>query len=1424
MVRIAPFLLVPILLGAPLAPAKAARAQDENPVYVDDSPTAEEVLGQLPRLIAQDNLSEAVSVLQRLLDDEPARLVQDEGDPALYHSVRARVHDAILASDVLLERYRFVQEPLANRLLEEGAHQDVHRSLFLTPSGFDAGLRLASREFEKGNFALAARILIHLESHPDFKLDAERAMQAARLLAQVAPFAHDEGVRTKAVEFAQAAGLGDEITRASLAFVTPPASALVSSTGLEEPGPPFTPGQLLPRPLRSASLDEARGPTSAGASLLRGQRLAAARPEPWVMPVLAGDLVIVNDLESVSAWDRLTLERRWRFVPARDEELTTFDFAIQNSRRGVDTSAQDSASVVAHGGIVLALTHTTEGSRPSTPVLNAIDIETGEIVWSRLPAQFKGEWREAQITGTPVIEGDTAVLNLFVFSPLRRVMSAYMAGIDLYTGDVRWSTLLGTAGISPSQRISRRAHLGVADQGVIYRTDPIGIAAALQARTGEPVWIRRLAPEETYAGNYNEPWRQSAPIVLEDRVIALAPDRMTLDVYDRATGERLAQREASELGWPDYLLGVGELVVGVGAELAVLPAMEVDSAEPKMIALPVDVADGRVRAAGHRLLVPTERGVRLIDPKAPETEGRSITLDYPGAPVAVGDQLLVADGSYLHAYLPWETAERALRERMQQNRDDPDLALTYAELAYRAGVIERIPQAADAALEAIRSLAGSERAESARQRLYDSLSAMLTADLAGGGSLVSARSLSNRQRGELIERLGRAAATPDERVGYHMERGRLARLEREWKDAVSAYQDILLDDELAEARHIEGRHSQRAEIAASQAIEGIVRDHPSTYNDFDDEARDAFRALTAGESPPDPIALEQLARRYPVARITPEALLLASDLYSARGETDRAIGVLENALAAMRTLTGKRAPRDAIAGEIAGRLVSELAANERLFQASRTLGSITAERPRLELTRGGSPLDKEAFARDLAERLAGLSRRPRVGSRVSDLAQLLPGWKPAEVLSTSGPSPHDHLLLYSETKEKLALFGLHAGRDPGAEPNLEALGLEPGGPLRPIWTRDVAKDADAHLVRYEPSMAMILWGTNESAELEAIDAVTGEPLWRTPPFGTLFDNEPERRRTGLVETPLDGPTRLSDLMVTVGSRCVAIVERTGRAAIFDRVTGEIVWAEELGVPVVYEAAMDAGVLVIVGERPGAPRPGEATGARPVLAAYDVAQNRTLYVDDDLGSLPRWVRVGRSGLALVGLDGGVIAIDPKRATQLWSVDDPAVRMTGDAWMLSDRAIVMGPDRQLWQIRLATGDLRDAPLEDLSRVGEASRITLTERDTGEAVFSTDRGLMIFDTFGSLVGGDAAGGARRAVPPSMGQEFAIMLEAEGPLHPESGSIYALSVLDAENGMLVSRSNLRLLEEPESLTLIDGYIVVGADHATLVYEASPR
>ena len=100
-------------------------AQDVLPVYVDDSPTAEEVLAQLPRLVAQENIAEAASNIQKLLDDEPARLVAHAEDADLYQSVRQRMHEALAASPALLERYRLTQEPRARRLLDEDRVAEV---------------------------------------------------------------------------------------------------------------------------------------------------------------------------------------------------------------------------------------------------------------------------------------------------------------------------------------------------------------------------------------------------------------------------------------------------------------------------------------------------------------------------------------------------------------------------------------------------------------------------------------------------------------------------------------------------------------------------------------------------------------------------------------------------------------------------------------------------------------------------------------------------------------------------------------------------------------------------------------------------------------------------------------------------------------------------------------------------------------------------------------------------------------------------------------------------------------------------------------------------------------------------------------------------------------------------------------------------
>ncbi|MCA9271877.1 MAG: PQQ-binding-like beta-propeller repeat protein [Phycisphaerales bacterium] len=1412
-IRAASRALVLLIATGPIA------AQEAVPVYVDDSPTAEEVLAQLPRLLAQESVAEAASNIQKLLDDEPDRLVADGDDPDLYQSVRERMHSALVGSPALLERYRLTQEPRARKLLEEGRFDEVERSFLMTRSGAEAALSLAEQEFESAQFHAAMRTIAQLSAHPDIVADRDLSARCARLLVRLTPYAGGDESRRLALAFAERAGIADEITPEAMRPIEAPPSARLRSVGVSEQGPAFTPGELLARPLRSSPI---AGPVSlADASLIRGQRLTSGEPRPWTLPVLAGDVVLLNDGNRLTAWDRLTLERLWQYEPDANAMRSSIEVPGRFQRRIGENEIRDATVVAAAGGVAVGVL-IPSGSRAENinPELHAVSLESGEGIWSLVPSRLRSDWADAVFSGPPVIVEGTVVTGVFQFSPLRRVMSAYIAGIDLYTGELRWSSLVGTAGVAPSQRIEHTAHLITEREGIVYRTDPIGIVAAVEAHSGRPIWLRKVSVRDAFSGRSRDDWEQPAPVVTGDRLIALSPDQLEVQVFEASSGRLIGERAASLLGWPEYLLSFAGRVICVGAEITVVRAEGILSEEPATLKVSrAERAPGRVRLAGGTLMIPAHTGVMLVDPATPETPYRRISLDYPGAPIGVGDQLIIADNAFVHTYLPWTTAEASLRERMDASPDDPDVALTFAELAYRAGALELIPDAAGRALGAINRLGGSEKAGEARKRLYDSLIAMLTADIASSSTLAPAQEFNLGLRADLIDLLGQSARTPTERVGSLMELGRLGEMQKQWDEATQAYQAVLLDDELATAQHIRGRHRQRAQLAATAAVRSIVHDHPRAYAAFDEQAASTLKALTGEGSVADPASLETLAARYPVARVAPEALLTASNLYLADGRVDRSISALERGLAAMETQNERRWPTDAIAGEIAGRLISALADHDRLFAASQTLARLRSEHPTLKLTNMGNPLDGVQLADLFAQRLATLARLPHVDGPPVEIGQTFIGWDVMQPLSTSGLVATNHLVLYSRALGQMALFGMHS--EPTEQLAFDAdevLGEAPGA-LRPIWSRSAPSGGEPVLLRLEPAWAILMWGRNETARLELIDTVTGRTRWQSTAFGELFDEEPERRRTGVVETPLDGPCRLSDLMIVFDDRSVAIVERTGRVAVFDLASGEAVWTQTLDVPVVYEAALAGGVLALAGERPADIQAGDRPGVVPLLAVYDVHSRETLQLNDELASLLRWVRVDVSGDVIAGLDRGVISIEPRSGATQWLVDDPAVRLSGDAWLMHDRVVVLGPDPQIWQIDTRTGSLRDAPLEDLGRVGGSARIDAREGTAGETVFSTDHGLVVFNEHGALIGGDATSGMTAVLPPVPGDGVYAMLQTEGRIHPDEGEIYRLWMLDARTGVIKGQADLHLLHGPESLVLLDGAIIIGTDGATLVY-----
>ena len=168
------------------APPGVFGGQQANPVYVDDSPAAADTFVRVREHVSAGNLDEAVRILQVLLDDQPDRLVVSGTDPDLFVNVRGAVNDLLLASPKLLERYRAMFGPRAERQLSEGQTDVVERSLMLTPSGLDAVLRLSQLAMEDARFEHARQLLEQADKHPD--RTGDRAKLASQMMTTLARY------------------------------------------------------------------------------------------------------------------------------------------------------------------------------------------------------------------------------------------------------------------------------------------------------------------------------------------------------------------------------------------------------------------------------------------------------------------------------------------------------------------------------------------------------------------------------------------------------------------------------------------------------------------------------------------------------------------------------------------------------------------------------------------------------------------------------------------------------------------------------------------------------------------------------------------------------------------------------------------------------------------------------------------------------------------------------------------------------------------------------------------------------------------------------------------------------------------------------------------------------------------------------------
>ncbi len=1371
-----------------LAPPGTGRtdAQPSNPVYVDDSPRAAEVLGQLPGLVERGSTAEAVRALQTLLETEAERLTPDPEDPQVYRGVRERAHEALLASPELLERYRLAAGPLAARLLAEGETERVEREMLLTEAGFDAALALAEARFVRADFDSARLMLLQLDAHPD-RVGA-RAAQAAGLLAEIARFrASDDDLRL--------AQSWSDTVPGELEPVTPPDAAMVRGYAAFDPMSALSDREPLQRPLRS---------TPYGANESEPSLMTDAE-RPWILPTAAGRWLVVNDGDQAECFDTATLERRWVYAPAGERDPRTRG----RRTRGRNQPVEDTMTATVGGGVaVFALGETFNNRRWGDGRLHAVELDTGRRLWSVGPSANDDELAGAMFHGPAVIAGDTVVVNLFTFSPLRRVHLAHIVGVDLYTGRTEWVQLVGTAGVMPSRRGLGSSPATRLHEGIAYVVSPMGVMTAVEAATGRVAWSRLVRSANEARGGDFRAWMQQAPVVDDGRLIAVEPDRERLVVLDAATGHELGARSVMDLGWPEYMVRVGELLVFVGpGSFRVTSVRGVLDEDPAEIPRVEDPRAGRGVVSGDLLIEPTQRGVQLVDPGA--GVATHAKLEHPGAPAVAEGQLLAVGPMQVHGYLDWDSAQHVLRARIESDPEDPTPAIALAELAFRAGDTAAIAPAGMSALDA------SERSgdRAAGDRLFDALLEMLES-----GQLAR-----DDERGAVVDVLERAARSPSQRVGVSMQRGLWHRDAGRGRDAAGSFQSILDDPGLASSQYQTRWRLERADRAATAALATLIEgEGAGVYLAYAQAADEQFEALNA-DPEANATSFEALARRYPVAPAAPLAWLRAAEGYTGSGDRRLAQSALRNGFDAASRLGADDEPTT---HELAGRLTDALVANDKLYAALQVL------RRAPTLTRDGAAIDAAALERELLARLGARSRPARVGATPGRMAQLLGGWEPVEPLSGRGPDAASHLILRSERRGVLALWtvGDEAGPDVGIDWESTVL-ADPDAPLGlvPVWTRPLGRIAanEPILVSLTPTTALLYDGVHDAARLESIDTVTGSTTWETPVFGSFFDERPERYDTGVLETPLDGQVWLRDHLIVVGGRHIGVVERFGRAVVFERETGTPVFAAQLDVPMIYEAALDDGVLAVVGERPGDPGRNEGDGVVPMAAAYDIATGEPVFGPAefrDRRSFGRWVRLAGDRTMLLGLDLGVVGIDLTRGETVWTVDDPAVRLSGDCIVGRDRAYVVGLDRQLWQINLTTGLLRPQPLQDLGRVAKADTITTATTPEGGLVFASDVGLAIFDRAGRLVGGDAYDGLVPFSTPALAEGLAVAVARRPEPTSDKGDEtqrYRFAAMRLPDGTIQAERSLELHGAPRSVHALDDFIVVGLDGSAAVYHA---
>ncbi len=1395
-----------LALAATLSPLTAlahAQGSNENPAYIADSPRARDSITKIPQLVAQDNLPEATRLVDEIMRTLGGQLVESKEFDSIYVKVRQRLHTLLHDSPSLLEHYRMIITPQAQSLLDDGEYIRVHREMWFTEPGLVASLRVAQMQIENARFFDARRTLVALLDHPDAEHHASNAAAlATELSGYIKPLAFPQHMSITGLisQWARLANI--EPVRSPVFHALPEVEK--EHTSLQWNPQPFglaSPrlDSVLPRKMQQADLTPIIEINTTDPARVLQRSGAIQRTAPWTLPVAYGKNIYTNDGFTISCFDRFTLRLIWRHT--HDPGDSTLESSTLTRAR-LGRLLEDSSTVTVDRGVVFASPgFARTGNTSNEGQIIALDASTGNKVWSKDLDMLDPTLVGTRARGAILVDGDTVIFEARKNIRQQRLVSMILVGLDRYSGELKWTQPIGSAGALPFQQSGTIAQSGLLANGIVYWSDSIGLLTAVETDTGNLLWVRRLESPELYTRKASPVWAATAPLMIGGKLFVLSPDNR-VHMIDPLDGHLITSRIPQPAGQVQYIVAVGKYVACVGeSAISFYPSDNFVTGEPlRTEPLVVNESNirGRVLPIGNALAVPMESSVIMLNSQDLEASW-SIPLDSTGNVLALDGQLIIVDDSHLHNYLSWETASQILTEQIEVH-NDAHAAITLCELARNANQIDQILPPVDMAIQIAKSRPLDERT-AIRSRLFDVLLAMVAPKDSNDRSVLDRTVVD-----QLLKRMGTLASSNEQLVAHRIALGSQHTVHGDYALAINAYQDILISDALRATMWEGNGLSVRAELEAAKRVGAALSESaPGFYTPYDELAAQELASL-AGTV--DPAPFDMLTRRFPWAIASAQARAIEARIHAEKKRHQDSVTAAQDGLRIINIRRPNAA--DEITNQLGVSVASGLVTMNRTSEAVAFVESFQTQYPEQTLIREGVEFTPEQI---LASAAGAPAPHPVIGPRFIRT--------PTPTLVAGSPITPTHRLdpqgltfflpQYNETRSLVA---------------------EPAG-LRVRWSRVVES----------PEPPLVLWQSTESTiavwsplnatipgTIESVDTATGRSRWINKNLRGSLQNTLDRQPDGIAlidgqfETPSDGAAPIDQILVVTDGLTIVLADRIGRAMGLDMDSGRVLWHATLPVNRLYDLDISGGTLGVCGSMVTDIQPG--TVITQVAAAINARTGEPIQSLDQLGkAMPRWIRVSNGNTIVVSAGARILSMNLAQSGINWAYSTTDTTGTGNAaWVVDDLIFVLDDIyNKVFSMDATTGLVA---AETVAWVPDRGWIDI-ESNHDQIVLAHAGGVTLVEHNGNIIGTDPLNTQRGFVGAGFAKDRTVLLKRAN-INADNKVSSTVTMIDSQTAKILDLIHLvipsSIDRQPTSIEVADGLVVIGYGEVSIVLEAPPN